>query len=55
MICNYWSRPTRDRFNTRWLATKDTVWAEPKLTARIEFRGITEDGMPRHPGFKGLD
>ena len=37
------------------LRKKDTVWVEPKLTARIEFRGITEDGMVRHPSFKGLE
>jgi bifunctional non-homologous end joining protein LigD len=36
------------------LRKKDTVWVEPKLSARIEFRGITEDGMLRHPSFKGL-
>jgi ATP-dependent DNA ligase len=33
---------------------KDTVWVEPKVSARIEFRGVTEDGMMRHPSFKGL-
>jgi hypothetical protein len=27
---------------------------EPKLAARIEFRGVTEDGMLRHPSFRGL-
>ena len=37
------------------LRKKDTVWVEPKLMAKIEFRGITEDGMLRHPSFKGLD
>ena len=37
------------------LRKKDTVWVEPMLTARIEFRGITEDGMLRHPSFKGLE
>jgi len=37
------------------LRKKDTVWVEPTLTARIEFRGITEDGMLRHPSFKGLE
>ena len=36
------------------LRKKDTVWVEPTLTATIEFRGITEDGMLRHPAFKGL-
>jgi bifunctional non-homologous end joining protein LigD len=36
------------------LRKKDTVWVEPKLSARIEFRGVTEDGMLRHPSFKGL-
>jgi hypothetical protein len=33
---------------------KYNVWVEPKLTARIEFRGITEHGL-RHPSFKGLN
>ena len=37
------------------LRKKDTVWVEPKLTAKIEYRGITEDGMLRHPSFKGLE
>jgi ATP-dependent DNA ligase len=37
-----------------WTAI-NTVWVEPKLMAKIEFRGITEDGMLRHPSFKGLD
>jgi bifunctional non-homologous end joining protein LigD len=37
------------------LRKKDTVWVEPKLTARIEFRGIIEDGILRHPSFKGLE
>ena len=36
------------------LRKKDTVWVEPELIAKIEFRGITEDGMLRHPSFKGL-
>jgi bifunctional non-homologous end joining protein LigD len=36
------------------LRKNDTVWVEPKLLARIEFRGVTEDGMLRHPSFKGL-
>jgi len=36
------------------LRKRDTVWVEPKLSARIEFRGVTEDGMLRHPSFKGL-
>jgi hypothetical protein len=36
------------------LRKKDTVWVEPKLSARIEDRGVTEDGMPRHPSFKGM-
>ncbi len=35
------------------LRKKDTVWVEPKLSARIEFRAATEDGMLRHPSFKG--
>jgi bifunctional non-homologous end joining protein LigD len=30
------------------------MWVEPKLLARIEFRGLTEEGMLRHPSFKGL-
>ena len=37
------------------LRKMDTVWVEPKLTAKIEYRGVTEDGMLRHPSFKGLD
>jgi bifunctional non-homologous end joining protein LigD len=37
------------------LRKRDTVWVEPKLTAKIEFRGMTEDGMLRHPSFKGLE
>ena len=36
------------------LRKKDTVWFEPKLTAKIEYRGVTEDGW-RHPSFKGFD
>jgi bifunctional non-homologous end joining protein LigD len=36
------------------LRKRDTVWVEPKLSARIEFRGVTGDGMLRHPSFKGL-
>jgi bifunctional non-homologous end joining protein LigD len=39
---------------TKPLRKKDTVWVEPKLSARIEFRGVTEDGMLRHPSFNGL-
>ena len=27
------------------LRKNETVWVEPKLTATIEFRSITEDGM----------
>jgi bifunctional non-homologous end joining protein LigD len=37
------------------LRKKDTVWVEPTLMARIEFRGLTEDGMLRHSSFKGLE
>jgi bifunctional non-homologous end joining protein LigD len=32
----------------------DTKWVEPKLTAKIEYRDITDDGYVRHSSFKGL-
>jgi bifunctional non-homologous end joining protein LigD len=39
---------------TRPLKKRDTSWVEPKIEAEIEFRGMTSDGMLRHPVFKGL-
>jgi bifunctional non-homologous end joining protein LigD len=32
----------------------NTVWVKPTHAARIEYRDITDDGMLRHPSFKGL-
>lgn len=36
------------------LRKKDTIWVEPMFEAEVEFRGMTSDGMLRHPSFKGL-
>ena len=33
---------------------KNTIWVEPKLVAKVEYRDITDDGMLRHPSFKSL-
>jgi bifunctional non-homologous end joining protein LigD len=33
---------------------RDTTWVQPKLIAKVEYRDITDDGMLRHPSFKGL-
>lgn len=41
--------PVSDR-----LRKKDTTWVEPKLSATIEYRDITDDGKLRHASFKGL-
>ena len=38
----------------RPLRKKDTVWVKPKLSERIEFRGVTEDCMLRRASFKEL-
>jgi bifunctional non-homologous end joining protein LigD len=35
------------------LRRKDTIWVEPKFEAIVEARGLTDDGMLRHPTFKG--
>ena len=43
----------RSRF--RWERDdRSYVWIESTLSARIKSRGVTEDGMLRHPSFKGL-
>jgi bifunctional non-homologous end joining protein LigD len=39
---------------TERLRKKDTTWVEPKLSAIIEYRDITDDGKLRHASFKGL-
>ena len=39
---------------TERLRKPDTKWVQPHLTAKIAFRGITQDGKLRHPSFKGL-
>ena len=39
---------------TERLRKPDTKWVQPRLTAKIAFRGITQDGKLRHPSFKGL-
>ena len=33
---------------------RDTTWVQPKLIAKVDYRDITDDGMLRHPSFKGL-
>jgi bifunctional non-homologous end joining protein LigD len=33
---------------------RNTTWVQPKLIAKVEYRDITDDGMLRHPSFKGL-
>jgi bifunctional non-homologous end joining protein LigD len=33
---------------------KGAVWVQPLLIAEVEFGGWTQDGMLRHPSFKGL-
>jgi bifunctional non-homologous end joining protein LigD len=33
---------------------RDAVWVEPRLVAQVEFTEWTEDGMLRHPSFKGF-
>jgi bifunctional non-homologous end joining protein LigD len=35
-------------------AAKAVTWVEPELVAHVEFSGWSDDGMPRHPVFKGL-
>jgi bifunctional non-homologous end joining protein LigD len=32
----------------------DTIWIEPRFEADIAYTEITDDGMVRHPSFKGL-
>jgi bifunctional non-homologous end joining protein LigD len=32
----------------------DTIWIEPRFDADIAYTEITDDGMVRHPSFKGL-
>jgi bifunctional non-homologous end joining protein LigD len=39
---------------TERLRKPDTKWVEPRLKAKVAFRGITGDGKLRHPSFKGL-
>lgn len=39
---------------TERLRRPDTKWVQPRLKAKIAFRGITQDGKLRHPSFKGL-
>lgn len=29
-------------------------WVKPKLLAEVEYRTLTEEGLMRHPSFKGL-
>jgi bifunctional non-homologous end joining protein LigD len=33
---------------------RDTTWVEPRYDAEIMYADITDDGMVRHPSFKGL-
>lgn len=33
---------------------KDTTWIEPRFDAEVAYADITDDGMVRHPSFKGL-
>jgi bifunctional non-homologous end joining protein LigD len=33
---------------------KDTTWVEPRYDAEVMYADITDDGMVRHPSFKGL-
>jgi bifunctional non-homologous end joining protein LigD len=39
---------------TERLRKPDTKWVKPDLKAKIAYRGITREGMLRHPSFKGL-
>jgi bifunctional non-homologous end joining protein LigD len=39
---------------TERLRKPDTKWVEPRLKAKIAFRGVTSDGKLRHPSFKAL-
>ena len=39
---------------TERLRKPDTKWVEPRLKAKVAFRGITGDGKLRHASFKGL-
>ena len=36
------------------LRKKDTIWVEPRLSARVQLLEITEDGQVRAGSFKGL-
>ena len=33
---------------------RDTTWVEPRYDAKVMYADITDDGMVRHPSFKGL-
>jgi len=35
-------------------AAKGVTWVQPELVAHVEFSGWSDDGIPRHPVFKGL-
>jgi len=32
----------------------EAAWVEPRLSAKVDVLGFTDDGMVRHASFKGL-
>ena len=45
---------TQNPFTTNPPGVTSAIWVEPKLVAEVEFIEWTDEGMLRHPSFKGL-